>query len=263
MSHTKIGRVKKRRNRRVSPYKIAIILKKKPKIGFPKFRITNKKKLLFKFVLVVFIVIGINTSFVKVKNEVDRFRTEAFAMGYFNFEKNPEVRIIGAQQNYQEIYNPSSKLANSFSTTDIRIYVLEEYFRANNSPLAGTAKLFVEACDKYGAPSDCIGIVAIAKHETDLCKYYTSAQMYNCWGWGGAGVNRIRFESFEQSIDVVTSQTMKYYGAPFLTDFRNGQDFFCGRQDECIGWGDRVNRIARQIDDFSEGLGVGRLTNLR
>lgn len=148
-------------------------------------------------------------------------------------------------------------------TEDTRAYVFEEYFRQRSSPLQGQGQTFVDACEKYGMVRDCIGMVAVAQHETLLCNYYNSASYFNCWGFGGAGADRWRFTSFETSIDVTTQTTMRYYGNPFFTDFTNGDEYFCGPQDECIGWGQRVNWIADQIDVFAEQLGVGRLTTLR
>jgi hypothetical protein len=71
--------------------------------------------------------------------------------------------------------NGSKGLSVDLYVEDERAFILDEYFKANSSPLYGTGKYFVAACDQYGAPKDCITTVAIARAETDLCKYHNSA----------------------------------------------------------------------------------------
>lgn len=152
---------------------------------------------------------------------------------------------------------------STYKSLDKREFVLEKYFESRNAPLMGHARVFVESCDKYGAPIDCISTAAIARHETDLCNYYNSADYFNCMGWGGAGPYRQKFSSFEEHIDRATDVLVNQYGNQYMDDPRLMQWVFCGPQDECIGWGSRILFFMRQIDDFSEQLGVGRLTDLR
>lgn len=146
---------------------------------------------------------------------------------------------------------------------DKREYVLEAYFRQRNSPLVGTGKIFVEACDSFGAPVDCISVAAIARHETDLCNYFISAQMHNCLGWGGGGEYRMTFPDFRTMIFTAHDVLVNQYGNAYMDDPRKMETVFCGPQDECIGWGARVLRFMREIDDLGVSLGVGRLTDLR
>jgi hypothetical protein len=146
---------------------------------------------------------------------------------------------------------------------DLRTYVLDEYFKSRNSPLYGQANLFVEACDKYKAPKDCITTVAIARHETDLCKYHNSYEMNNCMGWGGGGQYRMKFSSMQAHIDTATRVLVQGYGVDAMLNPRLMEKVFCGPQDECIGWGNRVIVLMNEIDSFSESLGVGKLSELR
>jgi hypothetical protein len=146
-------------------------------------------------------------------------------------------------------------------SNDIRINVLEKYFEG--SPLSGTANLFVEACDHFGAPKDCTTVAAIAKHETDLCRYYTSAQTHNCWGFGGPGVYRVKFNSFKEGIFKVTDVLVNQYGIEYMLDARKMEKVFCGPQDECIGWGSRINFFMDQINKLSIQMGYPSLYSLR
>ncbi len=172
-----------------------------------------------------------------------------------------EARVLGQSSVFRP--NLGNTLNSSFKSLDKRIYVLDQYFLSRNSPLYGQAIHFVNACDKYGAPKDCITTAAIARHETDLCKYANSAEMFNCMGWGGAGVNRVRFSSYEEHLDVATRVLTQSYGPAMMIDPRLMERVFCGPQDECIGWGSRVINIMNEIDNFAVSLGVGRLTDLR
>lgn len=152
---------------------------------------------------------------------------------------------------------------SEFVQKDPRVYVLDEYFKTRNSPLVGYAEDFVKECDHFGAPKDCIVIPAIARHETDLCTYYNSGQMHNCMGWGGGGSNRMTFSSFEEHIRIATDVLVNQYGNQYLIDPSLMERTFCGPQEECDNWGNRIKGFVREIDDFGVSLGVGRLTDLR
>lgn len=265
MSEIKLGRIKKRRYN--------VIFKKKgkqsarlmflpSKVAIKRFLRANKKKLILQLIFIAFLTIGAQTTFLKVDKQVDRFRAEAYAKNYSDITSELPSNSTEAKSFTTFFTDPKENLSVEFKTTDKRAFVLNEYFKAKNSPLVGKGQVFVDACDKYGAPKDCISVVAIAKHETDLCKYYNSAEMFNCWGWGGGGGYRMRFSSFEESVDVVTRVLVTQYGANYMRDPSLMEKVFCGPQDECIGWGNRVKIIMREIDKFSEDLGVGRLTEL-
>jgi hypothetical protein len=152
---------------------------------------------------------------------------------------------------------------SNFKSLDKRIYVLDQYFKTRNSPLYGQANLFVEACDRFGAPKDCLTTAAIARHETDLCNYYNSAEMHNCMGWGGGGIYRTRFANFKDHIDVATDVLVNQYGIKYMIEPALMEKVFCGPDPECAGWGARVKQFMVEIDNYGESLGVGRLSELR
>jgi len=149
-------------------------------------------------------------------------------------------------------------LDTSIYVEDERAFILDEYFNANGSPLYGTGKYFVAACDKYGAPRDCITAAAIARAETDLCKYHNSATYFNCWGYGGGGSDRIYFQSFEQSIDTVTKSLAQGYGYEYMVDPTLMERRFCGIEPGCTGWGNRVKYHMNQISEFAKQIGFSK-----
>lgn len=156
------------------------------------------------------------------------------------------------------------KLSSSIGIKkDIRAHIFDLYFFENNSPLYGQGKTIVDACDHFGAPKDCIILVAIAKNETDLCKYHNSAEMHNCWGFGGGGIYRIKFNSFEESIYRVTDVLVNQYGERFILDPSLMEGTFCGVSAECTGWGAKIKQFIYEIDNFSESKGFQNLTSYR
>jgi hypothetical protein len=146
---------------------------------------------------------------------------------------------------------------------DKRAYVLNEYFRINNSPLQGTGEIMVRKCLEFGAPRDCTIVAAIARAETDLCKYHASGSYFNCWGFGGAGPNRIRFTSWEQSIDRVYRSLAFSYGPRYILNPSLMERRFCGSEPGCTGWGRRVQFFVYEIDQLSISMGFGSMLALR
>lgn len=151
----------------------------------------------------------------------------------------------------------------SFSKIDFRAFVFDEYFRINNSPLYGTGKTIVAACIKYGAPQDCMIIPAIAQNETHLCKYYNSAEMFNCWGFGGPAQYRRRFNSFDEAILLVYNVLVNQYGRRYIIDPTLMQSTFCGDEPGCAYWGNNIKSIQNSINNLSIRLGFPNLYSLR
>lgn len=138
---------------------------------------------------------------------------------------------------------------------DYRAFVFDAYFAEHNSPLHGYGRNFVEACDKYGAPHDCTTLLAIGWVETRNCTLDLSFEQRNCWGWGGAGENRVIFEDFDESIDYVIEKlmTLPFYGTEFMNDPVVGQFYYCGKH--CNKYGSYVQKERERISDFAVELG--------
>jgi hypothetical protein len=188
------------------------------------------------------------------------------------------IKELGGQSRYQHLTKYSSGVTNTESVAsvqgittsvkptavstvgfiDYRAYVLDEYFKYYNSPLYGTGELFVKSCNRYGAPADCTTVAAIAHAETDLCKYHNSADYYNCWGFGGGGPDRIYFDSWAESIDLVTSRLVFAYGLKYMIDPSLMETTFCGDEPGCTNWGVRVKYFMNNISQFPKRQGLGR-----
>ncbi len=151
-------------------------------------------------------------------------------------------------QNYQ--FNSASTLS------DRRGYLFDLYFQENNSPLYGTGDLFAAACDAYGAPRECVTVVAIAKHETDLCKYPNSYEMNNCWGWGGGGEYRVHFNDIGEGIFTVTRVLVQQYGIRYMLEPALMERVFCGPDPECHQWGYRVRSLMTELRNFATNKGI-------
>ncbi len=228
-----------------------------------KFKLKNKISKRSVFLISSFITIFL-VFFFTVVITINSKVSDSYALSASEIvEISPNEYLTAEGSGLEENFVTYKTKSSTFKSLDKRVYVLDEYFKSRNSPLYGQAKYFVEACDKYGAPKDCISTTAIARHETDLCNYANSADYHNCMGWGGAGEHRRRYTSFQEHIDIATDVLVNQYGPSYMDDPRLMEAVFCGPQDECIGWGSRVLVFMREIDSFSESLGVGRLTDLR
>jgi len=189
---------------------------------------------------------------------------------YYVFATPTQASSLNLNSNFQVTSDSGNTLAASTDpksiqfnalTLDKRSYILDQYFLKNNSPLYGTGKIFIDSCDKYGAPRDCLVVAAIARNETDLCKYSNSAQMHNCWGFGGAGPNRINFKSFEESIDRVTQTLVFSYGRQYMIDPSLMEHTFCGPG--CHGCGNSIKHFMNEIDAYGVSLGLGSMLAMR
>lgn len=228
-------------------------------INIFKLKFRGNKHIAYSAIIFISSLIVLNFSFFHLERllpNTEAKAAEAIKTYDARFADPVSNRVLGINQN--SIYNNLVFTGKS----DVRVYILEKYFEANNSPLVGTGHVFIEKCLQYGAPADCISVPAIAKHETDLCNYYVSAEQHNCWGWGGGGEYRQEFDSFETSIDTATRVLATQYGPRFMMDPRLMERVFCGPQAECDNWGNRIIFFMRELDDFSAGLGLGlRLTD--
>lgn len=159
---------------------------------------------------------------------------------------SPAPQVLGAA---------ATKLNGTAKLQDWRAYVLDEYFRAHESPLYGTGDIFVAACNEFGAPADCLTVAAIADAETDLCKYGGSHLYYNCWGFGGGGEYRMYFSSWDESIRRVTDVLVNQYGREYMIDPSLMERTFCGWEPGCTNWGNRVKYFMTEISNYALQLG--------
>ncbi|HEX9804256.1 MAG TPA: hypothetical protein VGA67_01095, partial [Candidatus Dojkabacteria bacterium] len=151
----------------------------------------------------------------------------------------------------------------SIVRTDFRELVFDYYLSSEQSPLSGLGGVFVENCNLYNAPRDCTAVLAIARVETDLCKYGPSQEQFNCWGYGGAGENRYQFESYEEAIKFVTQKLVNAYGPRYMIDPNAMEYTYCGQRPSCGTWGDKVQSEMNKLNKLSVDLGYASLFSLR
>lgn len=187
----------------------------------------------------------------------------------YALENKVEIQIINFSSNDLEFSSIDSTYDVSFSrkevkgvntavqARDYRALVLDEYFRQNGSPLEGLGDVFIEKCEKYDAPYDCTTLPAIAHVETGLCNYGPAQVQKNCWGFGGAGVNRIYFDSYEDAIDLITDRLVNSYGPEYMTDPVSMQYTYCGAH--CDKWGGHVQNQRIVINNLSVKMGFPKL----
>lgn len=226
----------------------------------------SASKISFYLFLLLILAMGVNELGKMLTGNISSFAVEAHET-YYSASLNIDLSAISIKNNPSESQvlgtSTNQKINTNINLVDERAYVFDQYFLANNSPLYGYGKYFVEKCDQYGAPKDCITVIAIARNETNLCKYNISAEMHNCWGFGGGGEHRLYFDDFYQSIDRVTRVLVEGYGPEYMIDPSLMEGTFCGPQDECKNWGNSIKFFINQIDQFAKDLGVGSLLELR
>lgn len=216
-------------------------------------KLTNRTLILVSSIAIVIFAISYATNqFLQVVQggEYEVVRVASYN-GDFSQDIDTEASVKGINTNPVTLKSKAGDI-------DYRAYVLDHYFKANSSPLYGTGELFVKACDKYGAPADCLTVAAIAEAETDLCKYHTSATYYNCWGFGGGGEHRIYFQNWGESIDLVTDRLVNAYGLEYMIDPSLMERTFCGWEPGCTNWGTRVKFFMKKISDYPLSIGLDR-----
>ncbi len=224
-----------------------------PKIKF----LRPKKIILIKSIIIVFAILGFLSIINRFENGIKN--TIAYADQTYVFDQVLGIQTTSVFDPTTTVSESASNIQISLGNYDKRAYILDQYFKSYNSPLYGYGQIFVNACDKYGAPKDCTTVAAIARNETMLCTYHNSAQMHNCWGFGGGGVHRQSFDSFEQAIDKVTDVLVNQYGVVYMQDPSKMEKIFCGTQDECIGWGGKIKLFMNEINAYSIQLNQGPL----
>lgn len=196
------------------------------------------------------------------------FSISFFSAGVNGFSSSFNIDILG-----QDLFKKSgaailgeadnSQQYSQINYQDKRAYILDQYFLKNQSPLYLQGSNIVEGCEKFNAPKDCTIIAAIAKNETDLCNYYNSFEMKNCWGFGGGGIYRRSFENFKEAIFTITDVLVNQYGHRYIIDPTLMQTTFCGSEPGCENWGSKIKYFVNEIDTFGKNMGLGSILEYR
>ncbi len=127
-----------------------------------------------------------------------------------------QAHSLGSRLPLENVF--SSVLGTSktvFAVEDARPTLLERFFAKYKSPLYPYASYIVDISDKYGL--DYTLIPAIAMQESELCEKIPE-DSHNCWGYGIYGDKVVKFASYEEGIERVTSTLKEKYILDSLTN---------------------------------------------
>lgn len=86
--------------------------------------------------------------------------------------------------------------------------IIKNYLTRYSSPLLHDADYLIETARQKNL--DPRLLVAIAQQESNLCKKIPE-NSFNCWGWGIHSKGTLRFSSYREAIDAVTTGLAKNY----------------------------------------------------
>lgn len=116
------------------------------------------------------------------------------------------VNVIASQNTPYKMFaalpNQFGGLAQAIETNDARPLIVENFFRAYNSPLSEYSTLLVEIADKYQL--DFRLLPAIAMKESGGGRVIPP-NSYNAWGWAIHETYTKYFSSWEESTETVAS----------------------------------------------------------
>ncbi|MBI2338600.1 glucosaminidase domain-containing protein [Candidatus Daviesbacteria bacterium] len=138
-----------------------------------------------------------------------------------------------------------SQTQDGINQKDNRAKILQEFLVSYNSPLASSAKTFVNAADTYQL--DWRLLAAISGVESTFARFlpYNS---YNAWGWGIYGDNMIYFKSYDEAIETISKALREKYidkwGAENV--YQIGRFYAASPT-----WASRVVYFMGKIDEFA------------
>jgi hypothetical protein len=118
-----------------------------------------------------------------------------------------ETPISGAQV-YASLPSTLPNVSGEVLGADARSELIRQYLKLHHSPLEPYASFIVKTADKYEL--DYRLTTAIAQKESNLCKSIPE-NSHNCWGWGIHSEGTLIFDSFEESIEVVSKGIKEKY----------------------------------------------------
>ena len=129
--------------------------------------------------------------------------------------------------------------------SDLRVKILAEFLKEQDSPLTSSAQDFVSYADKYNL--DWRLVAAISGVESTFGKEIPPYS-YNGWGWGVYGDNVIRFNSWEDGIKTVSQGLRERY----MNEW-GGKDIYQigAMYASSPAWAGHVELYLNRIDDFA------------
>lgn len=159
---------------------------------------------------------------------------------------SPKPTFASSESARQKTAGFSANLASAQSNIeyDARVRVLEKYLEKYNSPLAPSAKTFVNEADKYNL--DWKLVAAISGVESTF-GHQIPYNSYNAWGWGIYGDNTYGFESFDAGIKTISKSLRENY----INSWGAKDVYQIGRfYAASPTWAQRVDYFMRQIEKY-------------
>ena len=128
---------------------------------------------------------------------------------FLSFEKNgtlsqnPPSTVAYAALPYAQ-----NTFSDNIEQKDVRVDAVSDFFKRYRSELEPYAENIIASADKYGL--DYRLVPAIAMQESNLCKK-APKNSYNCWGFGIYGKQTLKFDNFEEAIEIVTKTLVRDY----------------------------------------------------
>ena len=135
------------------------------------------------------------------------FSSQGEVLGQATKFISPEAMTPGARV-FAAMPDPSGQISYNVISADARSLILHEYLQTLDSPLQGHVSDILTAADTYNL--DFRLIVAIARQESNLCKYIPEGG-HNCWGWGIHQRGTLGFDDYTQAIWTVSKGLREDY----------------------------------------------------
>ncbi len=138
---------------------------------------------------------------------------------------------------------------SSFSSSDARPVIIEQFLAKYKSPLAFYGEKFVEASDEYSLPWELLP--SIAMQESNGGKKLPKEDCLNPFGWGVHSQGTLCFTTWEESIDKVASGLKKYYVDQGLTTTKEIMSKYNPTSYSRDGsWGSGVEYFVEELRSF-------------
>lgn len=162
------------------------------------------KKIIFVsiFLFITPIALGISLLSLPLVSENKNLKGEAKAY------ETQVISPISGFQVYASLPALFPSISGDVTSEDSRVGLIKKYLADNKSPLEPCAELIVQVSDKYEL--DYRLTCAIAQKESGLCNVIPEGS-YNCWGWGVHSEGTLKFDSFEEGIEVVSKGLKENY----------------------------------------------------
>ena len=156
----------------------------------------------------------------------------------------------GVSQAQENQLDKEAGIFNSVSSAKVdRVEVVRKFLEKQNSPLIDSADTFVFVADRYNLDYRLLPAISCLE---SACGKRLIPESYNAWGWGVYGGSYIKFDSFDNGIEVVAKGIHEGYISKGLdTPAKMAPVYTPPRPQH---WLNGVRSYMGQMDDISNQL---------